>query len=31
MGPFLVGCNTLIGPLWAVELATLVFDIFTTL
>ena len=31
MGPFLVGCDTLTGPLWAIEVGTLVFDTFETL
>ena len=26
MGPFLVVCNTLMGPLWAIKLASLVFQ-----
>ena len=31
MVPFLVGCETLKGLLWAVEVGTLVFDTFVTL
>ena len=31
MGPLLVGCDTLKGPLWAVKLGTLLFDTFATL
>ena len=30
MGPFLVVCDTLMGPLWTAESASLIFDTFVT-